>query len=175
MVLTHQLLPNVYGQSACRKPFGCNSPFSPQRIRLRTRRQEQSSWEWLFSFISHSLKILQENELSNMFTVTTLYFMSQTAAADRFEIDADGQIQLVNYMETHPLLIQLGMIHSHPQHPCFLSSVDIHNLDNGQVGFMCLCVPDSTCSALCQNTYRWSWLVRFCLIAQLSSSADWTQ
>ncbi len=71
-----------------------------------------------------------------MFTVTALFFMSQTAAADRFEIDADGQMQLLTYMETHPSLIELGMIHSHPQHPCFLSSVDIHNLHNGQVGFV---------------------------------------
>ena len=77
--------------------------------------------------------ILQENEFSNMFTVTTLFFAAQTAAADRFEIDADGQMQLVIYMETHPKLIELGMIHSHPRHPCFLSSADIHNLYNRQV------------------------------------------
>jgi proteasome lid subunit RPN8/RPN11 len=76
-----------------------------------------------------------------LFTVTTLFFAAQTAAADRFEFDVEGLLQLGTFMEKNPLLIELGMIHSHPQHPCFLSSVDIHQLHDRLVGFvisMCL-------------------------------------
>ena len=77
---------------------------------------------------------LQKNEFANMYTVTTLFFAAQSAAADRFEFDVDGLLQLGTYMETNPLLIELGMIHSHPRHPCFLSSVDIHQLHDRLVG-----------------------------------------
>jgi proteasome lid subunit RPN8/RPN11 len=84
---------------------------------------------------------LQKNEFTDLFTVTTLFFAAQTAASDRFQFDADGTLQLGTFMERNPLLIELGMIHSHPRHPCFLSSVDIHQLHERLVGFvisMCL-------------------------------------
>nr|CAD7393276.1 unnamed protein product [Timema cristinae] len=86
----------------------------------------------------HTIRAITEKEMEscgnlfgyvgphNNLYVDTLVIVSQKGQRSYVEQTLEGDIQLMGFFANNPGVMQLGWIHTHPVHPNFMSSTDMH-------------------------------------------------
>ncbi|GJQ14091.1 hypothetical protein GpartN1_g5882.t1 [Galdieria partita] len=127
--MREELLPTILQESVCSATTSPNT-LSSFGMKARTMQLHE---EMLFVFESMAKKNTKNNRetcgilagvlQNHLLVVTSLIIPKQTGMSDSCEMLNEEELFALQDKKN---LMTLGWIHTHPQHSCFLSSVDVH-------------------------------------------------